>query len=103
MRANAPQLPRGGGGMGAAGIDWCINVEYLWKSLSLTLSPRTLFCHCISFLFSTVESNSCSFISKAVVIVLLQCGKHSQDWCEEQNGIKITHFCNVTFERPNIP
>ena len=23
MRANAPQLP--GGGMGAAGIDWCIN------------------------------------------------------------------------------
>ena len=26
MRANAPQLP-GGGGMGAAGIDWCISIE----------------------------------------------------------------------------
>ena len=28
MRANAPQLP-GGGGMGAAGIDWCINMTYI--------------------------------------------------------------------------
>ena len=25
MRANAPQLP--GGGMGAAGIDWCISLQ----------------------------------------------------------------------------
>ena len=30
MRANAPQLP-GGGGMGAAGIDWCINAFTKWR------------------------------------------------------------------------
>ena len=35
MRANAPQLP-GGGGMGAAGIDWCINVKPVTPS---SLSP----------------------------------------------------------------
>ena len=29
MRANAPQLP-GGGGMGAAGIDWCIILRLLY-------------------------------------------------------------------------
>ena len=28
MRTNAPQLP-GGGGMGAAGIDWCISFSDL--------------------------------------------------------------------------
>ena len=33
MRANAPQLP-GGGGMGAVGIDWCISCCQDWfKSL----------------------------------------------------------------------
>ena len=39
MRVNAPQLPwgGGGGGMGAAGIDWCIILEI---SISYSTLPE---------------------------------------------------------------
>ena len=39
MRANAPQLPGGGGGMGAAGIEWCITF-YLTTGNSWTFGSK---------------------------------------------------------------
>ena len=52
MRANAPQLP-GGGGMGAAGIDWCISFKLIGRLVSYSSSGGGL--NLIRRLFQTVS------------------------------------------------